>query len=134
MEVAQQKSWFRRNWVWFIPSMGCFTLIVLIALGIFGLFSMINDSEPLEHGLELASKNAQVIELLGEPIEKTGIPNGEMTFDSSSGGRMDMIFTLKGPKGKAAMKIKAFQDEEDTWIYELLYVQPSGGEKIDLLE
>ena len=134
MEVVQQKSWFRRNWVWFIPSMGCFTLIVLIALGIFGLFSMINDSEPLEHGLELASKNAQVIELLGEPIEKTGIPNGEMTFDSSSGGRMDMIFTLKGPKGKAAMKIKAFQDEEDTWIYELLYVQPSGGEKIDLLE
>ena len=134
MEVAQQKSWFRRNWVWFIPSMGCFTLIVLIALGIFGLFSMINDSEPLEHGLELASKNAQVIELLGEPIEKTGIPNGEMTFDSSSGGRMDMIFTLKGPKGKASMKIKAFQDEGETWIYEHLYVQPSGGEKIDLLE
>lgn len=114
--------------------MGCLTLIILALVGVVSFFSFINDSKPLEHGLELASKNAKVIELLGEPIEKTGIPKGEMTFDSNSGGQMNMTFTIEGPKGSALLVIEAIE-MNDEWIYEQLSViSETENVTIDLLE
>jgi hypothetical protein len=72
MEEVRQKSWFKRNWLWFVPTMGCLTLIVLFFLGIgsliFGITNMISDSEPAQYALERAAESTVVIEALGEPI------------------------------------------------------------------
>ena len=134
MEVVQQKSWFRRNWLWFVPSMGCLTLIILLAIGVFGIFSMINDSEPTQYGIQKASEHPKVIELLGEPIEKNGLPSGEMSYSTDTGSTVDFIIPIKGPKNKASLIVKGYK-EDGKWIYEKLHVLiGENREKINLLE
>lgn len=134
MEHPIQKSWFRRNWTWFVPTLGCGTIIIFIILGIVGIFSLMSGSEPTQHALEKASKNVRVITLLGDPIEKYGIPTGEMTYSSNSGSRVDLIIPIKGPKGKGALIIKG-RKENDVWEYQNLYVLiKETSEKINLLD
>ncbi len=134
MEYSIQKSWFRRNWKWFVPTLGCGTIIILIIIGVIGIFSLIGGSEPSTYGLEKAAKNSRVIDLLGEPIEKYGIPTGEMTYNSSSGSRADIFIPIKGPKGKGSLIIKG-RKESDVWEYQELYVLiKESNEKINLLD
>lgn len=134
MEHQVQKSWFRRNWTWFVPTLGCGTIIVFFIIAIVGIFSLIGGSEPTLQGLEKASKNPEIIKFLGEPIEKYGIPSGEMTYNSSSGSRVDLAIPIKGPKGKGTLIIKGIK-ENDTWEYQKLFVLiKESGEKINLLE
>lgn len=134
MEHQVKKSWFRRNWLWFVPSMGCLTLIVFFILGVVGIFSLINNSEPTQQAIEIASKNTKVIELLGEPIEKYGIPTGEMTYSSDSGNRVDFKIPIKGPKGNATLIVKG-TETNDVWSYEKLYILiRENNEEINLLD
>ncbi len=134
MEHQVQKSWFRRNWKWFVPTLGCGTIIILVIIGVVGIFSLIGGSEPTMHGLEKASKDSRILLLLGEPIEKYGIPTGEMTYNSDVGSRVDLIIPIKGPKGKGSLIIKG-RKESDHWEYQKLYVViKETNEKINLLE
>ncbi|MDT7831509.1 cytochrome c oxidase assembly factor Coa1 family protein [Flavobacteriaceae bacterium S356] len=134
MEHHVKKSWFRRNWTWFVPTMGCGTIIILFILGIVGIFSLISGSEPTQHGLEKASNDPQVIKFLGEPIEKYGLPTGEMTYNSDSGSRIDFIVPIEGPKGKGSLIVKGYKENE-TWVYQKLYVHiKETNEKINLLD
>lgn len=134
MEEVVQKSWFRRNWLWFIPSMGCFTIILLLIFGVFGVFSMINNAEPIDYGLEVASNNEQVIRHIGKPIEKDGIPRGSLTFNSDSGSKIDMVVSIKGPNGEGSLTIKGTNSDGE-WVFEDLYVVVYGKNKtINLLE
>lgn len=38
MSEQGQKSWFGRNWLWFIPLTGCLGFILLIVLGLGAAF------------------------------------------------------------------------------------------------
>lgn len=132
MEEIKQKSWFRKNWLWFVPSMGCLTIIVLIVVGVFGVFSMINDFEPTKFALEEASTNPIVIEALGEPIEKDGVTSGNFTFNNGE-GNADFSIPISGPKGMGTVRVVAEQ-KDDEWTYEKLYVTiKESNEKINLL-
>ncbi len=134
MEGQHQKSWFRRNWLWFVPSMGCLTLILFFILGIVGIFSFINDSEPTKVALELATNHPKVIEALGEPIEKYSIPKGEISYNSDSGSRVDLGIPIRGPKGEGILFVKGKKTGKE-WDYEILYVLiKETQEKINLLE
>lgn len=134
MEHEVKKSWFRRNWLWFIPSLGCLTLIIFVIVGIAGVFTLINNAEPTQFALEKASKDQRVISILGEPIEKYSISSGKMSYSSNSGSHVDLIIPIRGPKGNASLVIKG-NEEDGVWIYEKLYVLiKENNEKINLLD
>lgn len=134
MEHQVKKSWFRKNWTWFVPTLGCGTIILLFILGVVGIFSLINDSEPTRFAVKKASESEEVIRILGKPIEKYGIPTGEMTYNSDSGNTVNFIIPIKGSKGKASLIIKG-EKEDDTWEYQKLYVLiKETNEKINLLD
>ena len=134
MEVIEQKSWFRRNWKWLVPTLGCSTIIVLIIIAVVGFFTFIKNPEPIDYGMDLASKNEQVINLLGEPLEKEGLPKGQFTFSTGSGGEIDFVVPIKGPKGNAFLHVKGYE-KDDEWVYEELFVEiPDGGINIPLIE
>ena len=108
MEQVQQKSWFKRNWLWFVPTMGCLTLIVLFFLGIgsliLGVTSMISDSEPAQYALEKASTNPIVLEALGEPIEKDGMASAFIVTEiNTSRGHSIVLEALGEPIEKDGM-------------------------------
>lgn len=137
MEEQVNKSWFRRNWLWFVPSIGCLTIIIVFILGIgallVGVTSMLSDSTPSMYALERASKNEYVLQVLGEPIEQKGMTTGSINF-SNGDGNADLRIPIRGPKGNAVLRVVA-EKTDDEWTYEKLYVIiKNTNEKINLLE
>ncbi|MFY0602499.1 MAG: hypothetical protein JXQ93_01010 [Flavobacteriaceae bacterium] len=124
MEEHVKKSWFKRNWMWFVPVSGCLTLIILFFLGIgaliFGVTNMISNSTPAEYAFEQATKNKQVTLLLGDSIEQKGITSGSINL-SNSNGDADLIIPIRGSRGKGTIRVVATKVDGD-WVYEKLYV------------
>jgi len=134
--MEKQKSWFGRNWLWFVPTAGCLTIIVLGALGIgaliFGVTKMLSDSAPATYAFEQTIKNEKVIFLLGEPIVKKGISSGNISF-SNNDGEADLKIPISGSKAKGVIVVKATKTD-GVWSYESLYVYiKETREKINLL-
>jgi hypothetical protein len=136
-EQIQQKSWFRRNWMWLVPVGGCLTIILLFIFGIgaliFGAFGMLTNATPYEYALDQAKKNSQVIELLGTPIDTDGIMQGHISFENDE-GNADFKIPIEGPNGKARIIVIA-QKIYGEWMYEELYVEiKESKERINLLD
>ena len=136
-EYVQQKSWFSRNWIWVVPTGGCLLIIILFAFGIgaaiFGVSKIFTSSAPYEYAVEQASKNPNVIELLGDPVETAGIMQGNISTTNDS-GEVNIKIPLKGPKGKGSVTIKGKKINGE-WFYEELYVIiKETNEKINLLD
>lgn len=136
-EQLQQKSWFRRNWMWVVPVGGCLTVILLLVLGVgaavFGLSQIFSESAPYEYALEEATKDPRVIEYLGDDIEPNGIMQGNISLKNEAGSA-DITIPLKGSKGKGSVTIIG-EKYDGEWTYETLYVTiKETNEKINLLD
>lgn len=137
MSEQGQKSWFGRNWLWFIPLTGCLGFILLIILGLgaafFGVSNMINNATPVEYAIELATKNELVIKNLGEPIEKYGIPSGNISLTNDDGD-VDFSIPIRGNVGEGTLVVRGIKIDGE-WVYEDLYVRiRDTQEEINLLE
>ena len=135
-QLVEHPSWWKRNWKWVVPVGGCLTLIIIfvvfIGTVIYGVSSAIEGSEPYEYALEQINQDEKMIELLGSPIEKTGI--GQSNFSWTNGKKSaEMHIPIAGPKGSATLHVKA-TGEGDTWNYEEIRVEINEGENMDLLE
>ena len=137
MSEQGQKSWFGRNWLWFIPLTGCLGFLLLIVLGLgaafFGVSNMINNATPVEYAIELATKNELVIKNLGEPIEKYGIPSGNISLTNDDGD-VDFSIPIRGNIGEGTLVVRGIKIDGE-WVYEDLYVRiRDTQEEINLLE
>jgi len=135
-EHQKQKSWFSRNWPWVVPVGGCLTIIILffVFLGsvIFGVSKVISNSTPYEDAISRAQEDEYIIQLLGEPIEKNGIVQGEISIENGT-GLANISIPIKGPKGEAKVYVVGTK-EHDEWTYSELYVVPEEtNEQVDLL-
>ena len=83
-ELVSQPSWWKRNWKWVVPVGGCFVLIIgailLVASLYFGVSKVMEDSQPYEYALELINNDEQLLEVLGSPIEKDGMFQGNISW------------------------------------------------------
>ena len=130
-----RKSWWDRNWKWFVPT-GCLSLLVLLGLFIAGIFfgitSMLKESDSYKFAMNEAQHNKIVIEKLGSPIEDDGIASGNISSTNNMES-CDLQIPIKGPKGKGTLFIVG--TKRGTWKYNemSLYIEAS-KEKIDLLK
>jgi len=120
----QQKSWFRRNWLWVVPAGGCLTIILLFIFGvgaaIFGFNQLFTESAPYTYALEQASNDSKVIELLGNDIESDGIMQGTISFKNNN-GHANITIPIKGSKGLGSITIIG-EKENGTWTYSTFFV------------
>ena len=94
---------------------------------------MFSGSEPYAYALEQTKKNAQVIELLGEPIETTGIMQGSISYKNDY-GNADIRIPIKGPNGKGKVYVVG-EKHNDIWTYSELEVRINqNNEVINLLD
>ena len=140
MREQKQKSWFGRNWGWVVPvggcGCGCIGLILLFVFGIgaafFGISEIITNATPVEHAIKQAGKNKKVRSFLGEPIEKYGIPSGNISINNNDGD-VDFSIPISGPNGKGTLIVRGIRTNGE-WIYENLYVRiKETHEEINLL-
>jgi hypothetical protein len=135
-ELIHRKSWFNRNWKWAVPVGGCMLVIAafLIFAGslIWGVTSLMSDSQAHKDAMEAARSNTLVIERIGEPIETNGISGGNIHY-SNGFGTAQLSIPIKGPKGEATIRVSG-NGEDDSWNYEVMEVFfPDSDEVIDLL-
>ena len=135
-ETIEHKSWWKRNWKWAVPTGGCLLIIILLIVFVgsvvWGVTSVLSDSQAHQDAMERVEKNARAIELLGEPIEPNGMTGGN--FSTSNGFKTaEITIPIKGPKGEATIRVKG-EGMDETWTYEVMdvYIKET-QEKIDLL-
>ncbi|TPG41736.1 cytochrome c oxidase assembly factor Coa1 family protein [Flavobacterium pectinovorum] len=130
-----RKSWWDRNWKWFVPT-GCLSLLVLLGLFItavfFGVTSMMKDSDVYKETLTEVKHNKVIIEKLGNPIEADGMTSGNISLSNDT-GNCDLQIPIKGSKGKGTIFIVA--EKRGTWKYSVksVYIEAT-KEEIDLLK
>ena len=133
--VEVRKSWWERNWKWFVPT-GCVSIllifVVFIASIFFGVTSMMTNSDAYKGAMIQVQQNKLVIEKLGTPIEDDGMTSGNISTNNDS-GNCDLQIPIKGPKGKATLFIVA--EKKGTWKYsEMTVLIKNTNEEIDLLK
>jgi hypothetical protein len=131
----QRRSWWDRNWKWVVP-VGCLGLAaipVAFVLGILGVvFGAMRSAGPVDEAVRLARANRQVVEALGEPVEKGWLVGGSINVTGPS-GRAELSIPLSGPKGSGKLYLIA-DKRAGRWEFELAEVEIEGrGERIDLL-
>lgn len=130
-ELIPEPSWWKRNWSWALPLGGCLTVIIIVIISVasifFGVTSMLDDSIPIEHGLEKINSDPEIVELMGSPIEKSGMPQGDFNWKNDT-KRVDIRVPISGPKENGTLFIIA-SATDDNWIYHEIrvVVQDSTG-------
>ena len=131
-----RKSWFERNWKWFVPS-GCLTLIVLFLAFVAAIFGIVEtsfrSSGPYTHALAQAQANSQVSEKLGQPLKPGWLVSGSINVNGDSGDA-DISIPISGPRGKGEIYVVANKIAGE-WQYKTLQVAVDGQQdRIDLLQ
>jgi hypothetical protein len=107
--IPRQRSWFERNWKWFVPT------LVMVAVGVLALFiggicmvvlGMIKASHPYQEALRKVQTDSQAIELLGEPIQPKWWVMGNIQLNNSS-GHADLTIPVSGPKQNGTIFLEA---------------------------
>jgi hypothetical protein len=129
-ELIVERSWWKRNWKWFLPT---FIVIFLILSGL--IFSSIidgnvtdiaqaySDNSLCEKAIEKAKTNQRVIEVIGEiePIDKLAILEGNAVYTKNNNS-VELSIRIKGKKGKGKMDISAEKKGKE-WNYKKINIR-----------
>jgi hypothetical protein len=123
------KSWFSRNWKWFVPTL-VLGLVLLIAVAVGALltfvFGLLKSSEPYQHAVAVASSNPAVVRELGTPIVPAWYISGNINVSGSSGDA-DLAIPLKGSLHRGTVYVVA-KKTAGIWAYDKLQVLVDGQE------
>jgi hypothetical protein len=131
---VRNRSWWDRNWKWFVPllAVACLGAVAAFALGV---MAFLKKAEPYQIALARARAHPTVIAALGTPIEDGYFVTGSRQFNATARGRQGTVVlstSLSGPKGKGALWIQASQSN-GPWRLDTAVVKVEGrSETIDL--
>jgi hypothetical protein len=129
-ELIVEKSWWKRNWKWFLPT---FLLVFLLLFGVIlsssidgnvtDIAQAYSDNSLYEKAIEKAKTNERVIELIGEiePIDKLAILEGNAIY-SNNNNSVELSIRVKGNKGKGKMDISADKNGKE-WEYKKISIR-----------
>lgn len=100
-----------------------------VATLVFGVSAALQGSEPYKRAVVEAQNNAEVRELLGDPVEAGYLVSGSINLDND-GGNCDIQIPISGPKGSGSMRIRGTRSD-GTWRYDEITAEIN-GRQIDL--
>jgi hypothetical protein len=129
--------WWRRNWRWFVPTLGClFPLLVgilCVSLLLAGLTTALRRAPLYQEALRRAQNDPDVVRLLGRPITAHGRLKGSMTERKNGVEAAEMTVPLAGPRGRAVLRLAGNQAGERLSFAMLTVTAERGGARVDLL-
>ena len=129
-ELIVEKSWWKRNWKWFLPT---FILVFLLLFGVIlssgvegnvtDIAQAYSDNSLYEKAIEKAKTNERVIELIGEiePIDKLAILEGNAIY-SNNNNSVELSIRVRGNKGNGKMDISADKNGKE-WGYKKISIR-----------
>jgi hypothetical protein len=103
--VPRWNIWWRRNWRWFVPTLGClFPLLVgilCVSLLLAGLTTALRPAPLYQEALRRAQNDPDVVGCFGRPITARGRLKGSMTERKERRRGRRCTVPLAGPRGRA---------------------------------
>lgn len=142
-ELIEQKSWWKRNWKWFMPvcALIMVSIVAFLSSGIAEITTdfakAYSDTELYENAIDKVNLNPKVMELLGkiEPIDNMAILEGQTKY-SNDNQTVNSTVRIIGVKGKAKMDITA-RKIKGTWHYSKINVRiknpPENKQTIEII-
>ena len=131
-EQLPEKNWWQRNWKWALPTGGCLIVVILIAVFVFslvtGVSALFKESQPYQTALTKTQESEWVIDKLGEPIETTGMAQGNISIQNNE-GTADLKIPVKGPKDSGEILVWG-KKSGDSWTYTYIRFKVSGSEEV----
>jgi hypothetical protein len=141
-ELIVKKSWWNRNWKWFLPTI---ILVFLIGFGLIltsaidgnmtDITQAYSENSLYENAIEKAKTNKRVLEVMGkiEPLDKLAIFEGNVIYSNNNKSVL-LSVRVKGNKGKGKMDISA--DKNGTvWEYKKINIRiKNPKEEIQILQ
>jgi Cytochrome oxidase complex assembly protein 1 len=127
--LTGDKTWFDRNWRWFIPALCivCCSLLAVFVLGILALVeSMIGRSYPYQMAVEEAQQSEQVAETLGRPLLIGRFSTGQI-HSSNDIGEVNISIPISGSRGRGQI-IVIGKEVQSLWTFETLEVDIVGND------
>jgi hypothetical protein len=136
MTQEPARSWWGRNWKWFIP-VGCLSMLLLFVGGIAVImtltFGMMKSSDAYGLAMARAQASPEVRAALGEPIQAGYMVSGRVNV-SGPAGDANMSIPLSGPRGSGTLYLVA-EKSAGQWRFEELVLEvEASGARIDLNE
>jgi uncharacterized integral membrane protein len=136
--LPQEKSrtWWQRNWKWFVPVAGLgflalFAAFIMLIITI--VFGMAKSSDVYKDALATAQSHPAVVKALGSPIEAGIFVMGSINVSGPS-GQADLAIPISGPTGKGTIYARASK-AAGRWTFSQLVVEiKATKERIDLME
>jgi|ERR1700722_5396952 len=144
--AQNKKSWWGRNWGWFVP-LGCVGIFVVVA-GLFAIvaiagFHLMRSSTPYQLAVAAAKADPRVMAALGTPIKEGYLFTGNVkeqanwsagTSGMASSGQADFSIPIYGPKGRGTLRAIGTMSA-GKWTFKVLSVTVTEtGKFIDLNE
>lgn len=124
------------------------TLLIVVLLGVliglplctcggcvasifFGVSAAMQGSEPYKRAVAEAQNNAEVQELLGEPVEAGFLVTGSINMNND-GGDCDIQIPISGPKSSGTLRVRGTRNG-GTWEYQEISANIN-GKTVDLLQ
>ncbi|HET7844794.1 MAG TPA: cytochrome c oxidase assembly factor Coa1 family protein [Xanthomonadales bacterium] len=127
-----QASSRRTRWIVLSVLAGVLVLTaVAVVLLFIGIGAMFSGSEPYMATLARAQTSAEVVAVLGEPIEPHGMASGELSV-SQGGGNVDLDIPVRGPKGEGVLAVEGTRPDGE-WRYTRMELLVPDADPIDLL-
>ncbi len=125
--AVPRKTWFSRNWKWFLPTVILVPILLIVLLvggAVFAVFGMIKSSEPYHHAVEVASQDPRVVQKLGAPIVPAWYVGGSINQAGSS-GYANLVIPIQGQLSGDTVFVLA-RKSEGTWRYQRIGVRIEG--------
>jgi hypothetical protein len=132
-EAYLRKSWFHRNWKWFVP-----TLIVLgfVCFGV-SVISLVQysfrHSDAYEMALRKARQSSTVAGAVGPSI-KPGLFIGGSIHIAGATGWAELSIPVSAERGKGTISITASKRDGHWEPKSLVFENAANGERTDLLQ
>lgn len=138
-ELVPQPSWWKKNWLWVIPLVGCLTIIIMFFIFIgsifYGVTSVLEESQPYQYALEKINQDDEITDELGWPIKKDGFIISKYNYNNGK-KTTKLSVPVSGPKGSGTLFVEASFDsaKDENWIYDVIRIEIKDHENIDLIE
>lgn len=128
MEEEIRQNWWKRNWKWALPSGGCLTILIIIAVIVGVTFSSLSKSTSIIAFMNVITEiqtNTDVAQALGKPIEiREETYNPEKNPD-----QLDIEMQLDGQKADGTLVVKAAKIDGE-WIYSSCIITVKGTDQV----
>ncbi len=106
-----------------------FLILGTVIFGViyFALSTTFKNSEPYQKSIEMIKTNPEIVEYLGDNIERYGMFSGGIQSDLL-GSRASIHYKVEGSKAKAYVYVNAVKENGDQWTYNQILVFKDGDE------